>query len=451
MSKYPLVKDAVVALIALVTVWGMIVKVGDSIEDFALKTRLSENSRSTPAKEVDAEDHMPAADPVGSPKPTSSATASHDPILARPEIHLAPALGERPSRGQPQVEAKNDGDGPGLSRTDLPGAAYKASNGAIDRPVSVPGVVNATDEPIGKISLTTAITYGEEQVENRLQSARESTARRATAENNLDSAAEEPAAQAAGEPEVIATAQAENRQHVAFERTAQQFTADYQREKRAEAARLVTEVEGVEGSAEQAGFAQLDADNRAAAAVAEKELAAKKDESAAAQIDDLQHEAHQRAAERRTAELRETSNGRAVGFIGVSAHVSPQSVYLTSQGALEPAIMGSLGPAPIVRQTRQILKGGASADGLYRRTAVGPADSGARALIQRRESTYHQEHAREVRHGTRRSVSIIASLNSSEETRGSGVYQRRCPSILEQANEYDDDLVWLCRTWQARK
>jgi hypothetical protein len=479
MSKYSMIRDLVFALFALVIVWGVIVAVGDAMEDFSAKPRLVANRQSLLDKDARAANSGPdetspfrtsrrysPAD-IESAEQPSKVASSTESIETSPLRPVASAPPGYVSHGGSQFAVKN-GDGAGLSKSDPPGAAREASSGAVAQPGPPPAVAEAIErDPKGAIALTspqidvnsqkTTVTYAEEQVESRLQSGRKEAAQQATSEFELNRAAERAALGAAdevaGEAEVSAMAQADDRLHVARQRAARQFTADYELERRVEAARIVAEREAGQAAANRARFAQLEVDERAAALDVERRVAA--EASATADTEDRQHTARQQAARGRTAEFRENSDGRAAGPIGAAADVTSRPVRATLEKTeSQPAYTGSISLAPLDRQTQQSGRQGGprGLDGLSRSAAAGAVNSSS--LIQSRhgDSASRQRHRTSTPHGlAKTSASVMVSLNGQAEAKWSAVYQRRCPSILEDANAFDDDLVWLCRSWAERR
>jgi hypothetical protein len=282
----------------------------------------------------------------------------------------------------------------------------------------------------------------EAQVEDRSQGARLREAQRASAgfelERRAEAAEQAQLAQIEADRQAAAAAereaQVEDRLQGARLREAQRASAGFELERRAEAA-------------EQAQRAQIEADRQAAAA-AERE----------AQVEDRLQGAHLREAQRasadfeleRRAEAEQTSTG-SISTSDARSEIRTASRSADDQrGQFKRLLDGRHAPknaqpgpnvfaglrGPAKRTLRTIAPSGdldwnrGSRSGDVQRSASDGDDGGASSGA------------------SITATSVVATLSEPGGPRRR-ILKRRCASILQNSDEYDDDLVSLCQTWSA--
>src|SRR3984957_2516132 len=325
----------------------------------------------------------------------------------------------------------------------------------------------------------------EAQVEDRLQGARLREAERASAGFELARRAEAErlaaerrrALQAASEAAAAKQAQlaqieADRQAAAAAERAAPgedgfqrgrprgppRTTAGFELERRAEAERVAAERRRAlqaasEAAAAEQQLAQIEADRQAAA---EKKAAAERE----AQVEDRLQGARLREAERasagfeleRRAEAEQTTTGSIsrsdarseIRMAGRSAADDERGQFQrlsdgrhASKNA-QPGSNDFAGLGGPAKRTRRTIAPSANLD------RKGVPRAGDR---QRSASEGDDQGASSGASIT--APSVVATLSESGGPRSRRILQHRCASILQDSDEYDDDLVSLCRTWGA--
>jgi hypothetical protein len=248
-------------------------------------------------------------------------------------------------------------------------------------------------------------------------------------------------------------AQVEDRLQGARLREAERASAGFELERRAEAERVAAERRSAlqaaseAAAAEQARLAQIEADRQAAA---ERE----------AQVEDRLQGARLREAERasagfeleRRAEAEQTTTGSIsrsdarseIRMAGRSAADDERGQFQrlsdgrhASKNA-QPGSNDFAGLGGPAKRTRRTIAPSANLD------RKGVPRAGDR---QRSASEGDDQGASSGASIT--APSVVATLSESGGPRSRRILQHRCASILQDSDEYDDDLVSLCRTWGA--
>jgi hypothetical protein len=253
-------------------------------------------------------------------------------------------------------------------------------------------------------------------------------------------------------------AQVEDRLQGARLREAQRASAGFELERRAEAERVAAERRRAlqaasEAAAAEQQLAQIEADRQAAA---EKKAAAERE----AQVEDRLQGARLREAERasagfeleRRAEAEQTTTGSIsrsdarseIRMAGRSAADDERGQFQrlsdgrhASKNA-QPGSNDFAGLGGPAKRTRRTIAPSANLD------RKGVPRAGDR---QRSASEGDDQGASSGASIT--APSVVATLSESGGPRSRRILQHRCASILQDSDEYDDDLVSLCRTWGA--
>jgi hypothetical protein len=165
-------------------------------------------------------------------------------------------------------------------------------------------------------------------------------------------------------------------------------------------------------------------------------------------LDDLQHAARQRTAQQGTTDL---DRGRRLEADRIVADL--QRTLQAARAAERDAAMTALNDRAeailhTVREQTAPQIAVARRDTTERRESNFPQfKNQVTRLLRNAPPDSSTEHgiAPRVR-ATNATAPVFASLNDLD-----GKLRRRCPSILDSAIEYDDDLVALCQSWRARR
>jgi hypothetical protein len=245
----------------------------------------------------------------------------------------------------------------------------------------------------------------------------------------------------------------EELQQAARQKAARLATAKFEIERRAKIARLIAEKQKAmraAAAAEQARLAKIEADNRAAA---QKKAA---EERVAQQVEDHLQAARQRIAREATVNFELARHAEAVptitGSIGKSA--------ASAQNPAGPAGAKADDQGQSKRPARSAL---AETNARSAPDGAGPGESGAggqrtKALPKKADSNEPRvigpddNRAAEPAGGAAKyATSAVASLGDGAGGEYRAILNRRCTSILQSPDAYDDDLVALCLTWSGAK
>jgi hypothetical protein len=253
-------------------------------------------------------------------------------------------------------------------------------------------------------------------------------------------------------------AQVEDRSQGARLQEAQRASAGFELERRAEADRLVAErrkalqAAAEATAAEQAQLAQMEADRQAAAA--EKKAAAERE----AQVEDRSQGARLREAQRASAgfelERRAEAEQTTTGSISTSDARSETRMASRNpddeRGQFKRLSDGR--HAPKVAQPGSNVFAGLGGPAKRTRRTIAPSgdldwNGGSRAGDGQRSASDGDDGGASSG-ASKTATSVVATLNEPGGPRRR-ILKRRCASILQNSDEYDDDLVSLCQTWSA--
>jgi hypothetical protein len=258
-------------------------------------------------------------------------------------------------------------------------------------------------------------------------------------------------------------AQTEDRIQSARQRMAERATANFELEKRAETARLAAEKQRViqaaaaAMAAEGARFARTEAERQAAAAAEAKNEAAQRK---AAQIEDRLHGALQSAAKQATADFEHERRAQVdpIATGSIPAPITSLSVRAesgtASVGSLEHPDNPTDG-APARKDARAgqnaiLERAGSGRNGQQAGVPLKDRNSNGapRASVEASRPSNQGDHGTENVTGNAVATSAVAArANEPEGAPSRPILQRRCAAILKSPGEYDNDLVSLCRGW----
>jgi hypothetical protein len=208
-------------------------------------------------------------------------------------------------------------------------------------------------------------------------------------------------------------------------------------------------------AAEQARLAQIEAD-RQAAATAEKKAAAERE----AQVEDRLQGARLREAERASVafelERQAAAEQTTTGSISTSdarpeTRMAGRSADGGERGQFKRLSDGRHAPTNAQPGSNDFAGLGGPAK-RTRRTIARSGDldwnGGSRARDGQRSASDGDDHDASSGASTT-APSLVATLSEPGGTQSRRILKRRCASILQDSDEYDDDLVSLCRTWGA--
>jgi hypothetical protein len=304
----------------------------------------------------------------------------------------------------------------------------------------------------------------EAQVEDRLQGARLREAERPSAGFELASRAEaerlaaerrralQAAAEAAAEKKAATEREAQVEDHLqgARLREAQRASAGFELERRAEAERVAAErrralqAASEAAAAEQAKLAQIEADRQAAAAERE------------AQVEDRLQGARLREAQRasagfeleRRAEAEQTTTGSISRSDRSEIRMAGRSAADDERGQFKRLSDGRHAAKNAQPGSNDFAGLGGLAKRI-RRTIAPSADLDRKGVPRAGDRQRSASEGDDQGAFSGAAPSVVATLSESGGPRSRRILQHRCASILQDSDEYDDDLVSLCRTWGA--
>jgi hypothetical protein len=408
--------------------------------------------------------------PVAAGVASQTAPALEPPTISRP----SPDLTAMPSKEATTGAAETNGAAQSAPALLSPAAPAVSSDIASPEPEQARLARIEADRQAA--AEKKAAAEREAQVEDRLQGARLQEAQRASAgfeaerlaverRRALQAASEAAAAkqaqlarieadrQAAAEKKAAAEreAQVEDRLQGARLREAERASAGFELARRAEAERVAAErrralqAASEAAAAEQAKLAQIEADRQGAAAERE------------AQVEDRLQGARLREAQRASAgfevERRAEAEQTTTGSISRSdarseIRMAGRSAADDERGQFKRLSDGRNAAKNVQPGSNEFAGLGGSAKRI-RRTIAPSADLDRKGVPRAGDRQRSASEGDDQGAFSGAAPSVVATLSESGGPRSRRILQHRCASILQDSDEYDDDLVSLCRTWGA--